>query len=192
MRRVLLRGLGGAIARVLVTKGPLEEGIRAGIRLLIQQVGVMLVDDLDRIAESLGHASGVARMLLQVLGGKDIADNMGGDAHPREAHGADRHRAGQPIGRKRVAFGIQKDVLLPRFGETRPPDGQVFFEQWHQVGWEQALVAIDAAIAPIDLELLTTEADAPETFMISVQIPLQLAFRGRCVGAMDAGRGSAG
>jgi hypothetical protein len=48
--------------RVLVTKGPLEKAVRAGIGFLIQQVGVMLVDDLNRIAEPFGHAGGVARM----------------------------------------------------------------------------------------------------------------------------------
>lgn len=64
MRRFLLRGLWGDIARVLGTKSPLEEAVRACIRLLIQEVGVMLVDHLNGIAKPLGHARGIARMLL--------------------------------------------------------------------------------------------------------------------------------
>jgi hypothetical protein len=96
--------------------------------------------------------------------------------HPREALGADRHRARQPIGRKWVAFGIQEDVLLSGVGKTWPPDGQVFLEQRHQIVWEEALIAIDPAIASIHLELLATEADPPDTLMILVQIALQRHF----------------
>jgi hypothetical protein len=131
------------------------------------------VDHLDRIAQALGHAGGAARMLLQVLGGKDLADQMGGDAYPREAHGGDRYHPRQPVGRTRVALGIQEDVRLPSFRQKGPPEGQVFLEQGHQVGWEEALGAIDLAVAPIYLELLTTAADAPQTLMRLGPMPLQ-------------------
>ena len=40
-------------------------------------------------------------------------------------------------------------------------------------GGNSAFIAIDAAIAPIDFELLATEADPPDTLMILVQIALQ-------------------
>ena len=55
------------------------------LRFLVQQVGVMLVDDLNGIAEPLGHAGGVARVLLEVLGGEDVADQVRGAPPARSA-----------------------------------------------------------------------------------------------------------